>query len=242
MPAGGNFFPYEKVGTEHAIYEVVRSQSPMGSCVRKEGEEQRLIIDPSGLMLEWSQHTPPEWIDRMAVSLGVTALSLTMLCCAWAAPHNAWAFPMRDGDGEIIGIRLRAQDGKKWAVTGSRQGIFVPISPAERTVYICEGPTDTAAALSIGLFAVGRPSCTGGTDQLKVTIERLGICKAVLASDNDKPGLKGAAKLAQEIGVPTCTFIPPAKDLRAFVNNGGTKQLIETLTRSMVWNIPRNRD
>ena len=116
-------------------------------------------INATALIRQWTATTEAKEVAGLAGGLGVSVSSLGELACCWAAPHRAWAFPMRDGYGEILGIRLRSESGQKWAVTGSRQGIFLPISRLESTVWICEGPTDTAAALTLGLSALGRPSC-----------------------------------------------------------------------------------
>src|SRR6185295_4140079 len=111
--------------------------------------------DFAGLMAGWPTHG----LSTFAATLGVKSEALEALGCAWAEPYRAWAFPMRNGDRNVIGIRLRNDAGHKWAVKGSKQGLFSPSYPASQTGFICEGPTDTAAALSIGLWAIGRPSC-----------------------------------------------------------------------------------
>lgn len=189
--------------------------------------------------------------QRLAESLGVSLNSLRVMGCAWAPQHRAWAFPMQDGEGRTIGIRLRDDSGHKWAVTGSRQGIFVPYSKPETIAFIVEGPTDCAAALTLGLFPIGRPSCRGSVAYTQVAINRLGIQQAVLVADNDlskfnektqrwvpSPGLEGAKVLAKEIQVPCCRLILPSKDLREFLTLGGTKELIGSLIGSLVWHHP----
>jgi phage/plasmid primase-like uncharacterized protein len=171
----------------------------------------------------------------LAGALGVSAAALASLNAVYAPPHQAWAFPMKDGYGNAVGVRLRANDGRKWAVRGSRQGIFLPETEPQRRVYVCEGPTDTAAALTIGLFAVGRPSCNCGGAEIRTACQRLGIREAVIVADNDRPGLQGAARVAGELGVKACIFVPPAKDIREFVQLGGTRQLIESELKNTVW-------
>jgi len=145
---------------------------------------------------------------------------------------------MRDGYGNIIGIRLRSDTGAKWAVAGSHQGIFLPNRPAERTAVVCEGPTDTAAALSLGLWAVGRASCSAGLSDVPKVFKRLRIRRAVIISDNDIPGLNGAAMLGRHLGIPYCTLVLPTKDLRKFVLAGGTAQMLENLINDTVWENP----
>jgi len=49
------------------------------------------------------------------------------------------------------------------AVKGSRSGLFIPESEsAGEGLYVVEGPTDTAAALTPGLSVVGRPRARAG--------------------------------------------------------------------------------
>src|SRR5262249_11266226 len=76
-------------------------------------------------------------LQRLAGSLGLTVDSLVQLGIGWATPEDlaaagtkcrssgAWSFPMSDQTGKVVGIRLRGGDGRKFAVTGSRQGLFI---------------------------------------------------------------------------------------------------------------------
>lgn len=197
-------------------------------------------IDAAELMRQFSEETEYEWLVRFADHLGVSAAALLSLQCAWDSMDRAWAFPMMNGFGQPIGIRLRSENGKKWAIRGSRQGIFIPRSQLHATAYICEGPTDTAAGLTLGLFCIGRPSCTGCTSYTGTAIRRLGITRAVIVVDNDTPGIRGATFLADELQVPCCSLLLPAKDLREFLNLGGTTELIQSLTSSLVWHQPQS--
>ena len=63
--------------------------------------------------------------------LGVSDESLSALDVRYHAKESAWAIPMRDGENKIIGIHLRSDDGSKKAVTGSRNGLFIPSSVGE---------------------------------------------------------------------------------------------------------------
>lgn len=83
-------------------------------------------IDAGALMNEFRSNTRPQQIARLAINLGVSTDSLTATGCAWAAPHGAWAWPMFNSAGHIVGIRLRAEDGRKWSVRGGREGLFIP--------------------------------------------------------------------------------------------------------------------
>lgn len=187
------------------------------------------------LMEHWQLETLPLAIGNFAEELGVHHTALYNLGCAWSKTNMAWAFPMTDGIGNVVGIRLRNHEGQKWAVKGSQQGLFVPSSKSNGIAFICEGPTDTAAALTLGFWAVGRPSCCCGNEQLKALFRNRHIQRAVIISDNDTPGINGAERLAKEIGRPCALMVLPAKDIREFVNVGGTHDLIETQLRQTLW-------
>ena len=212
-------------------------------------EPPRVTIDACAMMKRWFAQTPRPQYDALAGALGVAATALLALKCAWAPEHRAWAFAMRNGAGEVVGIRLRAESGRKWSVTGGHEGIFVPNLPSSKTVWLVEGPTDCAALLTLGKFAIGRPSCSGGIAHTAATLARLGAKRAVIIADNDddktmangkrwNPGVDGAQRLADEIGVLCCVVILPCKDARDFLGMGGTSELLDSLTHSLVWTQP----
>jgi len=212
------------------------NDAPAARPVREWRPEPAEHHDFNGLMREWRQDTAR--LSAFAAQIGASKEALESLECAWSEPYRAWAFPMKDGSGATIGIRLRTDAGKKFAVRGSRQGLFESSNPAAQTAFICEGPTDTAAALSIGLWAVGRPSCSCGNEQLKVLLAARGVRRAVILADNDTPGINGAQRLATEICLPCALLILPAKDCRAFIQCGGTRQLVEVLLKQTLWRNP----
>lgn len=190
--------------------------------------------DWTKLLFRCASETPTTLLADYATRLGVTEEALASLGCCYCKEHNAWLYPMSDGDGNIIGARLRRDDGGKFAVEGSKQGIFLPVMELSDPLFACEGPTDCAAALSIGLSAVGRPSCTGGNEHIVKIVNRYGIKRAIIVADNDAPGLAGAKALARELRrIKTVRWCPPAKDLRAFVGEGGTKEYILCMIQSL---------
>lgn len=157
-------------------------------------------------------------VVSLAKELGVSFDSLRTLDVGWDG--DAWTFPMRSDTGCIVGIRRRFPDGSKKSVTGGHEGLFVPVDlDGESPLFICEGPTDTAALLGLGLPAVGRPSCRGGTAYL------IAMCagkRAVIMADSDTPGLRGARELKAKLSNATI-IVPPAKDAREAVKNGWTR-------------------
>ena len=206
-------------------------------------------IDAEAQIRRFAENTKQEDLDAYAGELGVNGHSLYCLGAAVTFGYNTWAFPMRDGNGQAIGIRLRNSFGKKWAVTGSRAGIFLPVNhdaERDRIAMICEGPTDTAAALTLGYFAIGRPSCNSGSEYVHAVINRLGIRRVVIVCDDDtrerpdgvkySPGIDGARALAKELKVPHVIWPPGgAKDIREFLQRGGTKQMIDASLRNAIW-------
>lgn len=205
-------------------------------------------VDAAKLIKQMQSDTTPEDIMAYAHDLGVRPESLSLLGAA-RGKHTAWAFPMVDGDGVTVGIRYRAANGRKWAEDGSRNGLFVPwfADPApDGVAYICEGPTDTAAALSIGLWAFGRAACRGSVPEIKRHLNRSHIKRVVIIADNDEakdrpdgtlwyPGKEGALALAKDINLPTKVIIPPCKDLRAWLLDGATLESILCIAAQMPW-------
>lgn len=170
--------------------------------------------------------TTSEDYERLARALGVASTALADLEAAWDDP--VWLFSERDARGAIIGVLRRYGDGMKKAVLKSKRGLIVPRPlPAEGLILIVEGPTDVAAALSMGLAAVGRPSAAGGVKHLAELLKGREIL--VLGENDQKPdgshpgrdGALGAAtRLAAAWGVPVHWALPPteSKDIRAWFN------------------------
>lgn len=170
-----------------------------------------------------------------AVNLGVSQRSLLQLGIGWHRQYQAHSFPMSDAAGDPIGIRLRdPATGRKWAIRGSRSGLFLA-AQAYRIggqLVICEGPTDTAAALTLGLEAVGRPFCRGGTEMLLSLVRQLDT-SVVIVADSDGPGVDGAHALADAMfGVARgIRVIRPlgSKDMREWVKSGASRAMFDAV-------------
>lgn len=189
-----------------------------------------------------------DFID-LGAELGVDPSAIDGLGAGKSSVHRAWAFPMRDPLGNIIGVRLRNSAGEKWAITGSRQGLFFEtlLAPdADRVLYVCEGPTDTAAAMSIGLPTCGRAACLGQVEAIRNLCRARGFARVVIIADNDEakakpdgtlwyPGQDGARKLAAEIKMWVKLVIPPAKDLRQWLRSGATRAAIDCIVHQQIW-------
>ena len=163
-------------------------------------------------------------------ALGVSRSALRLLRVGWSANSDAFSFPMYRAGQRVIGIRLRSMTGKKWAIKGSRQGLFMPMGwPApKKGILICEGPTDTAAMLTLGFNAIGRPSAMGSHALVEEAVSGHSVC---IVSDTDEVGLNSAQKLAEHLKRSgacqrTGILVPPTKDARDWVKSGATRQQV----------------
>ena len=170
----------------------------------------------------------------LGMQLGLSMNSLSRLMVGWLPTYSAWTFPMWDGTGRMIGIRLRSLSGQKYCVSGSFNGIFWPCEVGrtmDSDLFICEGPTDCAALLDLGFEAIGRPNALGGCQQLTDFV-RGGRRRVIIVADNDGErgvGLDGAHKLATAIKPLTSAVrvlrTPGGyKDIRGWYNGGGTRE------------------
>jgi len=191
-------------------------------------------LDCEAILTRFARDTRPAEIRRLAADLGVSTSSLKRLGIAWAVAYSAWAFPMFDAERRAIGIRLRADDGHKWAVTGSRNGLFWPDGlHSDGLLLISEGSTDTAALLDLGYDAIGRPSCTGAVDLVIEVARRLRRREVVIVADADGPGIDGADRLAEQLTLahrrPRVIRPLVGKDARAWVRAGATRAVVDTV-------------
>jgi hypothetical protein len=182
--------------------------------------------DFARLAAEYREGVKPSALALLANQLGVSPESLKRLGTGWAAERHAWAFPMRNAVGEVVGVRLRSASANKSAVRGGKEGIFIPADlPEGGRLLITEGPTDCAALLDLGFAAVGRPSCSGGSRHVVELVRRLAPADVVAVADRDWPGQRGADRLATVL-VAYCpavrVIVPPApfKDARAWKVGG----------------------
>lgn len=201
--------------------------------------KQTVGIDIAGMARRFEQALTIQGMTRFAEELGVTPVSLDMLRMGFSQGDWAFSFPMLDHGGNVVGIRLRNRQGEKWSVRGGKEGLFYsPLTIQQDTLYIVEGPTDTAAMLDMGVAAVGRPSCTGGVEHLTRLIKaRHNI---VIVADHDGPGVQGAEALADQcVGVcRSVRLIEPlkGKDVRAWKQMGMSKDALRRVVmNSATW-------
>lgn len=162
---------------------------------------------------------------RIAIGrcLGVATSQLSNLGLGWNVQRRAMSFVMRDANGSVCGIRYRTLDGYKFAELGSSNGLFYkPSLLRQEYLLIVEGPTDTAAAMSLGFSStVGRPNCNSGIELMRKLCSSLKPKSVIVIPDNDEPGRRGASELMNNLGRHTnIVLLPPGlKDVREVVRN-----------------------
>lgn len=208
-----------------------------------------VAIDATGIARRYQDGMTEQDYASVSERLGVTAESLAGLSIGKADQYldGTYSFPMRDANDNIIGIRLRNADGHKWAIYGSRSGLFYGSIEYGETIYVCEGPTDTAALMDMGLCGIGKPSCNGGNEILVEIVKKVRPPLVVVIADVDgktgkcdfcdnqfcqhcKPGQHGAmvtAKAIHALGINVKIIEPiGSKDLREWRRNGLTKKVL----------------
>ena len=170
-------------------------------------------------------------IEKLAAELGLKAESLIRFGVGWSLRDNFSSWPTFDHRGWVIGINRRFADASKKMMAGHKAGLYLPadlpedLSRIEGMLVVTEGATDAVAGLDLGLWSVGRFSCTHGTTLLTKLLRRLRPAHLVLVGDADGPGQRGVESLASGLlPYARClkVVVPPAphKDLRTWHRAG----------------------
>ncbi len=186
-----------------------------------------------------------DW-QQITQRLGLSSIAMARyLVGRYQHSIPTYTFPMWDGFGKLCGIRLRADNGEKWSITGSKNGLFIPtMLTGESPLLICEGCTDPIAATEMMFDAIGRPSCNSGFEDIKIFLKRNHYEQVVIMSDNDEakirndgstwyPGQEGADKLCKQLTKYCNVKVvkPPVKDLRLWFNQGAKREDVLGLIR-----------
>ena len=203
------------------------------------------LPDLTPLALRCQQAAGADRLRRFGSFLGLSYESLITFGVGWYADELAWSFPMTNPKtGNVTGIRLRRPDGSKFAVSGGKDGLFLPRNERSATaitsdlLVITEGPTDAIAAFDLGFLNVaGRASCLGGTRHLVSLIKAQPPASVAILADADARGIDGANRLAAALMLHSRSLrvvTPPArfKDLRAWKLAGATRDDLDQLIRS----------
>ncbi len=229
--------PSDQRAGEAGYLHILRTDGPTWPAWRQTLRRAvRMVDNPTGAAPDFAKLAADccaavrsDDLQRLAVNLGVTVESLRRLQVGWSRARRGWSFPMSDAGGRILGIRLRLAGGKKLSVKGGREGLFIPsdLHVDGGRLLVCEGPTDTAALLDLGLAAVGRPSCTGGVKLLVELVKQRRPAETIIVADTDAPGQRGAENLAAVLvayAAAVRVIAPSAgvKDARDWKRRGAT--------------------
>lgn len=163
-----------------------------------------------------------------SIQLGLQPNALQPIGASWFAKENAVAFPMYNERYTMVGIRLRGLDGRKWAVKGSTNGLFMDAYRMIRydqidRLVVCEGPTDTATAIIMGYVAIGKACVSTNHDMIEKIVVDKKVQSVTVVVDNDKNGvgIEWSTKLAMQLKAQcsVALFQPPCKDLRDYYTN-----------------------
>lgn len=187
-------------------------------------------------LAERRQRNAEPAIARLAQILGVSQQSLRQLQVGLNPFNNTYTFPERDGSGKIVGITRRFANGDKKRIKGSKVGLTysddweIGVGPG----LLVEGASDTAALMTMGLTAIGRPSNRGGTALLADLLQHFPDDRSIIVlGENDHkpdgrcPGQEGAiataGDLAKRLHRSIYWSMPPdqAKDAREWLNQHG---------------------
>jgi len=104
-------------------------------------------------------------------------------------------------------------------------------APMGARVWIGEGPTDTAALLTLGFMAIGCPSSGVGGGFIVSIGHRIRPAEWVIVADADPKGIEGAKRLQSDLVAvaPVRIITPPTgcKDARAWLGLGAKRETLE---------------
>ena len=142
---------------------------------------------------------------------------------------SAYSFPMRNEDGDIVGIMRRFPNGEKICVPGSHLGLFIPDS-LNTQVVITEGLSDAAVATECGFFGLGKPSASFGELLITKFVTTNKIDRVVIVPDPDEAGKKSAEKVKKALtSLCECVTIKTEMDLRSYYKEFGRENAIKLL-------------
>ncbi len=151
-----------------------------------------------------------------AQALGVHESSLVRLGVGLGYDYRGNAFtswPSRDVRWRPVGIVRRYSDGSKKTMAGGATGLFMARDwwTNRGPILLPEGGSDTAALLTMGLCAIGRPSNVGGVNRLIGLLKDQQNRPVIVLGENDrKPERVGTVKQCPK-KCPGCSWCWPGK-------------------------------
>lgn len=246
--------PMGDAGWIHKLADPIVVRRPLRSPPKQSQPGKR--IDWNQMALKFEGALDDETMLGAEQALGVTAHSLWRLGMGLCRLQTALSFPMFDAPDQAVGIRLRTEDGRKFAVAGSTNALFIPRKlKGDGFLLIVEGPTDTAAALDLGFDAIGRPSCSAAVAATEKVVDALGHKEVVILANFDEakprpnggvfyPGQDGAKKLADSLAVERkrnvrVVYPLKGKDVRQWKSAGATPGgVLAAIKNTALWPRP----
>lgn len=188
-------------------------------------------------LMEWLHSESVSGLGDLSAELGIPPEGLeavgfvcvegdALRAIGYEGAKRAWAVPMYDAQGRVIGIRLRVPGAGKRAVKGSANGLFITqhAGPFD-IIAITEGESDAACLASCGISALGRPGALGAIDHAVAFATAKDPLQVVVVADRDEVGWRGAQRLFERLGkagLSARIVTPPEKDVRAWMNAGAS--------------------
>lgn len=199
--------------------------APLPRPVRSKGPVRR--VPWRATMLACVDEIMRVQLKDLADAFGCPIGTLERMQVGWSCSNDAYTIPMRDADGEPIGIQLRYRNGRKLCIKGSHLGLFGTQCQNAEPVIVTEGASDCAYVMAMGFHAIGRPSNVSGHELVAEYLGRMDKPDVVVICDRDKEGSpaaaatkRGAQQLAKSVRRQCRTLKivkPPAdKDVRAW--------------------------
>jgi len=245
LPSGMRLLKPDDGGGSLYVFDSSRAAGPRPKAPRKPTSSAQKLDWPV-MMERLKGHLTSDRLVSLAAATDVPEDAWVKLSPGWADaddlramrasgvgwpedfPDGAYVFPEYRGDGRIVGVGLRAADGRKGApagATGANRGLVLPVDLHDRPdpVLVVEGASDVAACCALGLTAVGRPSNRAGAADLVSLLDGRGVL--VVGERDGKPsgswpGRDGAKAVAQHMaaqwGESVAWTLPPedTKDIR----------------------------
>ncbi|MCE9568161.1 MAG: DUF3987 domain-containing protein [Planctomycetes bacterium] len=164
---------------------------------------------------KFAANLDPERKRKFVASLSLPPDALDVLPLVGYFPDDTagpcFTFPEVNAAGTIIGISRRWKKGggpngkDKMMIAGGHRGLTLPTGWRDRPgpVFVCEGPTDSAAMTAAGLSCVGRPGTNMGAELLAELFRELPSDRdIIIVGENDEkpdgkwPGKTGAIAVA----------------------------------------------
>ncbi len=170
---------------------------------------------------------------ELTVELGVSLRSLDLLGVGETDDYRGRVvstWPERTGQLKTTGIVTRYGDGEKKMIKWSRHGLYIWRDwwKCSGPILLPEGGSDTAALISMGLSAIGRPSNIGGVNYLIGVLTNHSHRPIIVLGERDeKPEKRGQEKTKHSCPAECkgCMLCHPGL--------AGAKQTAEALSKAL---------